>query len=415
MKKVNAKLRRGGMIFLLLVFCLGQVFAADCGDVNSDGNINIVDALLIAQHYVDMNPQDFNEGAADVNGDSIISIVDALLVARYYVKLIDELTGCQIPGDNPDGLVGFATVNDWGQDGTTGGAGGPEVTPATAQEFINYIKQDGPLIIKVAGEIVLPEDPGMYEVQSDKSIIGVGSNARITGGGLELGAHLWDQRNDLKSPPDNAAHNIIIRNIWFDYSYCDNISIMIFSHHVWVDHCRFSNAPERIPEVIDGRGVDIKRGANYVTVSYCIWDSTVPEGGIVGVTGSGIEEQELGRQKVTFHHNWWNGPEQPTPQIHHGQVHYFNNLWTDIPDYGIGVGRLSHVVSENGVFDGGGTYLDELSSSGALKDTGTIGGASLNPDDVTLNPGAHYEYTLDPVDSVMADVMANAGPGKIDL
>jgi len=415
MKKRKLSKKIECMVLVLFIFCLSQLVAAPCGDVNSDDSINIVDALLIAQYYVGIIPEVFDQNAADVNADESINIVDALLIAQYYVGLIDELPGCQIPGNNPNGLVGFATVNDWGQDGTTGGAGGLEVTPTTAQEFINYIKQDGPLIIKVVGEIVLPNDPGMYEVQSDKSIIGVGSNAKITGGGLELGTHLWDQRNSLKDPPDNAAHNVIIRNIWFDYSYCDNISIMIFSHHVWVDHCRFSNAPERIPEVIDGRGVDVKRGANYITVSYCIWDSTVPEGGIVGVTGSGIEEQELGRQKVTFHHNWWNGVEQPTPQIHHGQVHYFNNLWTDIGDYGIGVGSLAQVVSENGVVEGGGTYLDEKSSSGALKDTGTIGGASLNPDDVTLNLGAHYEYTLDPVDSVRADVLANAGPGKINL
>jgi poly(hydroxyalkanoate) depolymerase family esterase len=79
---------------MLLIFCLGQIYAAECGDVNSSGEINIVDALLIAQHYVNLNPANFDPAYADVDGDGGIDIVDALLVAQYYVDLIDELTGC---------------------------------------------------------------------------------------------------------------------------------------------------------------------------------------------------------------------------------------------------------------------------------------------------------------------------------
>lgn len=60
------------------------------GDVNTDKNIDIVDALLIAQYYVGFSPPRFNHGAANVDLDNIISIVDALLVAQYYVGLITE-------------------------------------------------------------------------------------------------------------------------------------------------------------------------------------------------------------------------------------------------------------------------------------------------------------------------------------
>jgi hypothetical protein len=60
------------------------------GDANSDGNINIVDALLTAQHYVGLNPSGFNEGNADTNCDGSINIVDALLIAQYYVGLITQ-------------------------------------------------------------------------------------------------------------------------------------------------------------------------------------------------------------------------------------------------------------------------------------------------------------------------------------
>ncbi|MBN2532894.1 MAG: hypothetical protein JXB88_08385 [Spirochaetales bacterium] len=60
------------------------------GDANSDGTIDIVDALLIAQYYVGLNPQDFDPAAADTNCDGTIDIIDALLVAQYYVGLVNS-------------------------------------------------------------------------------------------------------------------------------------------------------------------------------------------------------------------------------------------------------------------------------------------------------------------------------------
>jgi endo-1,4-beta-xylanase len=58
------------------------------GDVNADGTIDIVDALLTAQYYVGLDPADFLPGNADTNCDGEINIVDALLIAQYYVGLI---------------------------------------------------------------------------------------------------------------------------------------------------------------------------------------------------------------------------------------------------------------------------------------------------------------------------------------
>jgi lysophospholipase L1-like esterase len=57
----------------------------DLGDVNGDNDVNIVDGLLIAQYYVGMNPQNFNQAKADINSDAKIDIVDALVVAQVYV------------------------------------------------------------------------------------------------------------------------------------------------------------------------------------------------------------------------------------------------------------------------------------------------------------------------------------------
>ncbi|MBN2440202.1 MAG: glycoside hydrolase family 9 protein [Spirochaetales bacterium] len=58
------------------------------GDVNGSGTVDIVDALLIAQYYVDLNPANFNPAVADTNCNGSIDIIDALLIAQYYVNLI---------------------------------------------------------------------------------------------------------------------------------------------------------------------------------------------------------------------------------------------------------------------------------------------------------------------------------------
>jgi rhamnogalacturonan endolyase len=60
------------------------------GDVNGSGTVDIVDALLIAQYYVGLNPANFNSTLADVNCSGGIDIVDALLVAQRYVGLISS-------------------------------------------------------------------------------------------------------------------------------------------------------------------------------------------------------------------------------------------------------------------------------------------------------------------------------------
>ena len=57
--------------------------------MNSDANVDIIDALLIAQYYVGLNPSNFNIQAADTNCDGSVDIVDALLVAQYYVGLVN--------------------------------------------------------------------------------------------------------------------------------------------------------------------------------------------------------------------------------------------------------------------------------------------------------------------------------------
>jgi hypothetical protein len=100
------------LMLLLLLFSFNQTFAQVCGDVNSSGSVDIVDALLIAQYYVGLNPSNFDPTIADVNADGFLDIVDALRVAQLYVGLISELS-CSTsvtpgPTEPPVGSVSIA-------------------------------------------------------------------------------------------------------------------------------------------------------------------------------------------------------------------------------------------------------------------------------------------------------------------
>src|SRR5688572_26521851 len=95
---------------------------------------------------------------------------------------------------------GFASVNALGRNGTTGGAAGPTVTVTTAAALADYAGRNTPYTILVSGTITFDD---MITVVADKSIIGVGTNATISGGGLQLGS------------TTRPGNNVIIRNLRF--------------------------------------------------------------------------------------------------------------------------------------------------------------------------------------------------------
>lgn len=64
-----------------------KIFAI--GDVNSDGDISVVDATLVQKYIVGLeNLKDFQKKSADVNDDNEISVVDATLIQKYIVGLV---------------------------------------------------------------------------------------------------------------------------------------------------------------------------------------------------------------------------------------------------------------------------------------------------------------------------------------
>ena len=67
-----------------VVFC--NVFATHAsnpnGDINGDGKVNSMDALIVLQYSVGLSVDIKDFRAGDVNGDMILNSVDALIILQ---------------------------------------------------------------------------------------------------------------------------------------------------------------------------------------------------------------------------------------------------------------------------------------------------------------------------------------------
>jgi pectate lyase len=306
------------------------------------------------------------------------------------------------PQPPPGGLVGYATLNALGQNGTTGGAGGPTVTVSSASAFISEIAAAGPRIIRVQGLLTVPS--GMHEVSSDKTIIGVGSGSGISGGGLNIGLPIDD---GITSPPANAVHNVIIRNMIFQNANDDSINVQMFTHHVWIDHNEFRPAT-------DG-SLDIKRGSDYVTVSWNRFAAT-DKTSLLGHDDDNAA-QDTGRLRVTYHNNWFDGTNQRNPRVRFGNVvHVFNNYYDTVGDYGVASTMNGAVLVEA-------NYFENTDSPCELGQGSSPAGALAARNNVFVASGAcatggsvggvPYSYTAQSANDARSSVIAGAGVGRI--
>jgi pectate lyase len=196
-------------------------------------------------------------------------------------------------------LKGFATTGFT----TAGGTGGEIVTVISLEQFNEYGTSKLPLVIQFAGTIRVE---GMNaRLGSNKTLIGLGTNATLLGGGLYL----------------HSATNVIIRNLTVDSSSDDSFGV-VNSRHVWIDHCTFKNAR-------DGN-LDINRGSDYITVSWCrfYYDTPQPHA-LASLLGSSDRDfASQNKLHVTYHHNWFGQHiKERMPSIRFGTVHLFNNYY----------------------------------------------------------------------------------------
>lgn len=128
------------------------------------------------------------------------------------------------------------------------------------------------------------------------------------------------------------------------------------SDHVWVDHNTFSDGdnPDSAQPVYFGRpyqvhdgALDITHTANLVTASY---NRFVGRDKVMLIGSSNTVGPDVGRLKVTLHHNVFDGTLQRLPRVRFGQVDVYNNYYRlsgESFSYAWGVGVQSALYAEN--------------------------------------------------------------------
>lgn len=324
---------------------------------------------------------------------------------------------------------GFASVNAFGQNGTTGGAGGDTLvftSRAPLQAFMNARGKKNvaqpPKIIVIDGTIVndTTNCSQIYVKRvANMTIIGKGTTALLDGLGLAI----------------VGSRNIIVRNIAMRNAKPDCITINTTTsdtcHHIWVDHCTFSDDPEidlSSSGTHDGL-LDITHRASYVTVSWCEFHNH-DKVALLGYTDNSTDE--LGYLYTTYHHNWWNNTVQRHPRVRHTLCHVYNNYYdgTTPPGslgmgiaggYGIASTCEADLYVEANYFDKviNPTHIGEGNSpAGDLLDVNNIASGSgailtRNTHATPFAPSSYYTYKADTASAVPTLVKAGAGAGKL--
>jgi pectate lyase len=289
--------------------------------------------------------------------------------------------------------------------------------------------------------------------QAARVQIRVGPNTTIVGLGRDaamVGVNLLVQNVD----------NVIVRNLDFQNAFdCfpqwdpndgangnwnstfDNMSLR-GATHAWVDHDSFSDGdhPDSQSPTFFGRPfqqhdgeLDITNASDLVTVSWSAFrehDKTMLIGSSDSATG------DVGKLRVTLHHDLFDGVLERAPRVRFGQVHVFDNLYV-IPDatdyvYSWGVGIQSQTFAQDNfftapdvdparfitVFKGTAMHAERTMVNGFSRqdevDVVAAYNAAKDPDlgtDVGWTPTLFRR--IDPVQAVPALVGVFAGAGRL--
>jgi pectate lyase len=245
-------------------------------------------------------------------------------------------------------------------------------------------------------------------VGSNTTIVGLGDDATLRGIWLDIRRH---------STAGGNPTNIIIRNITFLDTYdCfpqwsptdgaqgnwnaayDSISLRD-GDHIWIDHNRFADVTTadatlpvyfgRLFQVHDGE-LDITNATDLVTVS---WNHFLNHDKVMLIGSSDNAPADVGKLRVTLHHNLWEGTGQRTPRVRYGQVHIYNNLYYIAANTGFqyawGVGVQSSIYAEENLFQ----VADGVTADSLL---GRFNGTSLHE---------HGNIFDSPSDTFVADLV----------
>lgn len=105
------------VLMLVMVFLAGGNLAAQSvgsvlGNVNGDGAINIIDALLTAQYAAGISVASYNSQLADVDGNRAVTIIDALLIAQYTTGLITQFPALKHPVEAQFAVIRLPIIDE---------------------------------------------------------------------------------------------------------------------------------------------------------------------------------------------------------------------------------------------------------------------------------------------------------------
>ncbi len=295
-----------------------------------------------------------------------------------------------------ESLLGWACYEGLGLAGTYGGMTGKTVHVDNREDLARYAMMEEPLTIVIDKDLSgagLDDRKDFIYIGSDKTIVGAGDGILLNGLGLEL----------------QGQSNVIIRNLTITKAKPDGLALRN-CHHIWVDHSDFSSADDGL--------LDLTLGSDFMTVSWCRFHHHNK----VSLANSGTgHSEDIGKERVTYHHNWYYDAVQRNPRVGYGKGHVFNNLYTRISSYCVGFFCRAEVLVENNSFHEsaasvrqmyndypGSAYYGLCLTRGNLYDRTP----SKEYQDDVFDPEDFYSYrfALDPAEQVEQKVLAFSGP-----
>ncbi|KAL1609984.1 hypothetical protein SLS60_001649 [Paraconiothyrium brasiliense] len=286
-----------------------------------------------------------------------------------------------------DQLVGYGA-------GTTGGGSGSGTTVTTCAALTAAAKNGG--VIKVSGTL---DGCGIIKLVANTSLLGVGSTASITNGGLQI----------------RKVSNVIVRNIKFHLAPEGKDQIDIdASTKIWIDHNDFSSAGlTGDKDTYDGL-LDAKHGADSITVSWNKFHDHW-KGSLVGHSDSNAAE-DTGKLHVTYHHNLFQQVSSRLPSIRFGTGHIYSSCYINNPTSGVHSRMGAQVLVEESSFTDTAraiiTNLDSDEDGYAIQKNNIF----TNSDISITQTGSltiPYSYTTDAASGVCTIVNKSAGVGVV--
>ncbi|MEV5677601.1 polysaccharide lyase family 1 protein [Streptomyces sp. NPDC052179] len=313
------------------------------------------------------------------------------LTALAAAAAVGALTVAALPG-----TAGAAETTPVGFGaGTTGGGSAPAVTVSTLAAFTAAVSGDTAKTVKVDGLITLS---GQVDIGSNTTVLGVGSSAGFTGGGLRL----------------KNASNIVVRNLNISkpVAPADGITVQN-STKVWIDHNSFSADRDHDKDYYDGL-LDITHASDQVTVSWNTFKNHY-KGSLVGHSDNNAGE-DTGHLHVTYHHNHFQNVYSRIPSLRFGTGHFYDNF-VEGADTAVHSRMGAQLLVENNVFRTTKIAITTTRSSdedGYVVERGNdLGGAATEISRTGSFTTPPYSYTAEPASAVVASVTSGAGAGKL--